>query len=120
MDAVVASIITSIITTLLSVGGSLAVCLINNSSQTKKTRAEIIAKQDERHQALKEQVAKIESDNRIAMKEMQLAINSLKVEIEKINAMIDRINDVDKRVAVLEEAQKVANHRIDDLEKRQN
>lgn len=116
MDAVFASVFASIITTVLSVGGSLAVCLINNSSQMKKTRAEIIAKQDERHQALKEQVSKLENDTRIATKETQLAIDSLKLEVAKINAVIDKFTDIDKRVALLEEKVKVANNRISDLE----
>lgn len=44
-------------------------------------------------------------------------IDNLKSQVEKHNSVIERTYSIEKDIAVLKEEQKVANHRIDDLEK---
>lgn len=46
-------------------------------------------------------------------------ITGLRKEVEKHNGVIERTYKLEQRMEVQEERQKVANHRIDDLEKRQ-
>lgn len=45
-------------------------------------------------------------------------LTNLRVEVEKHNKVIERTFALEKRMDVAEEKQKVANHRIDDLEAR--
>lgn len=44
-------------------------------------------------------------------------IQQLEEKVEKHNSLVSRMYEVEKREAVFEEEIKVANHRIDDLEK---
>jgi sensor histidine kinase YesM len=46
-------------------------------------------------------------------------IDELKKEVEKHNGLIDRVYKLEEKATLTEEQIKVANHRIDDLEKNQ-
>jgi sensor histidine kinase YesM len=46
-------------------------------------------------------------------------IDELKKEVEKHNGLIDRVYKLEEKATLTEEQIKVANHRIDDLEKTQ-
>lgn len=59
--------------------------------------------------------------NKIALIEMSLAhtredITALSTRVEKHNGVIDRVYHCEERLGVSEERQRVANHRLDDLE----
>lgn len=85
----------TVITGLISAGAAIIVCLINNHYQrieaNKKNEATIML--------------------------INYQINELKKEVEKHNSMIERTYELEKRQSVTEEQLKVANHRINDLEK---
>ena len=48
----------------------------------------------------------------------QYRLEQLEKKVDKHNGVIERMFDVEERTSVLEERQRVANHRIDDLERR--
>ena len=47
----------------------------------------------------------------------QYRLEMLEKKVDKHNGVIERMFDLEERASVLEERQRVANHRIDDLEK---
>lgn len=56
--------------------------------------------------------------NSSTRKLMEYQISELKTEVEKHNNLICRTYELEKRADVVEEKIRVANHRIDDLEKK--
>ena len=48
----------------------------------------------------------------------QYRLEQLEKKVDKHNSVIERMYNMEKRTDVLEERQKVANHRIEDLERR--
>lgn len=81
---------------LISGGVTLIVCMINNHYQSKAAR--------EQH------------NKTIALIEYRL--NELAVRVDKHNNVIERTYRLEEQAALQEEKMKVANHRIDDLEKK--
>lgn len=77
----------TIISGLISAAVTLAVCLITNTAQHKKTEAL-----------------------------MEYKLDALTKQVEKHNSIIERVFQLEKRADVLEEKVSVANHRINDLE----
>ena len=73
---------------LISAGAAIIVCVISNYYQNKKTTAL-----------------------------MEYKIDQLTKKVELHNNAITRLHEVEKRLGIDEEKIKVANHRIDDLEK---
>lgn len=73
---------------LISAGAAIIVCVISNYYQNKKTTAL-----------------------------MEYKIDQLTKKVELHNNAITRLYEVEKRIGIDEEKIKVANHRIDDLEK---
>ena len=47
----------------------------------------------------------------------QYRLEQLEKKVNKHNCVIERVFDLEERTSVIEERQRVANHRIDDLEK---
>lgn len=86
---------TAVISGLISAGAAIVVCLINNHYQR--------AEQDKKHEA--------------AIMLINYQIEELKKAVDKHNNIMERTYDLEKRQSVSEEQIKVANHRIDDLEK---
>ncbi len=84
----------AIITSLITGGVTLVVCMINNRYQLRQA--------DQKQQ---------ETVGLISYK-----LEELTKHVEKHNEVVERTFIVEKRLDVLEERGKVANHRIDDLE----
>ncbi|MBD5395029.1 MAG: hypothetical protein HDR71_12370 [Lachnospiraceae bacterium] len=85
----------AIITAVISSGATLIVCLINNFFQQRKTREE--------------------NSKTIALIDYKLT--ELTERVNKHNNVIERTYELEKLTELQEEKIKVANHRIDDLEK---
>ena len=87
MTAVYSAIVTGIVT--------LAVCLINNYFQQKQ----------------------IDKKNATTVELIVYRIDELTKKVEKHNQLVERTYKLEQDAAVMEEKLKVANHRIDDIEK---
>lgn len=83
---------------LISAAAAILVCLLNNYFTEK------------RHQE------KADTDLEVLKATISTEISALTREVEKHNQVITRVYELEKKTEVLEERQKVANHRIDDLE----
>lgn len=83
----------------ISAAAALAVCLLNNYFMEKRQRAQA------------------STDLEVMKATISAEIKSLTKEVEKHNSVITRVYDLETRADLAEERQKVANHRIDDLEK---
>lgn len=79
----------TIISSCISAAITLVVCLISNHSQSEKTRAL-----------------------------MEYKLEELTKRVDKHNNTIERTYDLERRMDVQEEQIKVANHRIEDLERK--
>lgn len=86
----------TVVVALISAGATLIVCLINNAFQAEK--------------------AEKQRNETIAL--IQYKIDELSDRVNKHNSIIERTYKLEKRAAVFEEKMTVANHRIDDLEKK--
>ena len=78
----------TIISACISAGVTLVICLLNNHGQQEKTRA---------------------------LREYKL--DELTKRVDKHNNVVERTYNIEERLSVQEEQIKVANHRIEDLEK---
>lgn len=85
----------TILASLISAAAAIIVCMINNHFQGIKT-------------------AKAHNDNIVLI---SYRLEQLEAKVDKHNNLIDRTYELERRADVLEEKQKVANHRIDDLER---
>lgn len=85
---------------LISAAAAIAVCLLNNYYMEKR------------------RAAQANVDLEVLKATITSEIKTLTKEVEKHNQVITRVYDLEKRVDVQEERQKVANHRIEDLEKK--
>lgn len=79
----------TIVAACISAGAAILVCMINNGSQQKKTRALLEYKMEE-----------------------------LTKRVDKHNNLVERTYHLEERMKVQEEKIKVANHRIEDLERK--
>ncbi len=113
----------TIVTTVISVAATLAVCLINNHFQRKRDedarevekesqQADITAHLEEIIAVQNESTSSIHSE--IGMIKYQLA--ELTKHVDKHNGVIERTYELEKRTELQEEKIKVANKRIADLE----
>lgn len=85
----------TIITGLVSAAASIVVCLINNHYQ--------------RIEAEKKHVTQLTL--------IEYKIEELRRAVEKHNSIVERTYELEKKAEVVEQQMKVANHRIEDLEK---
>lgn len=108
---------TEIVTSIIAIAGSLIVCVINNIVTVSKTRQELQNTQNQKFEELKSQVSDIKASNQQTMAVMQLSLDNLTKQVEKHNSVIERTYHLEERMSVVEEKQKVANHRIEDMEK---
>lgn len=99
----------AIILSLITGSVSLIVCIINNHTTMNKQRAEY-----EKH------MQEVNAMQNQAMALMEMKIDNLQKAVEKHNHVIERVYALEKSEAVFTESMKVANHRIDDLEKAMN
>ena len=86
----------TVVVALISAGATLIVCLINNAFQAEK--------------------AEKQRNETIAL--IQYKRDELSDRVDKHNSIIERTYKLEQRAAVYEEKMTVANHRIDDLEKK--
>lgn len=84
---------------LISAAAAIIVCLLNNYF-TDKRRQE-----------------KADTDFEVLKATITTEIGALTREVEKHNQVIERVYDLESKAALADEKIKVANHRIDDLEK---
>lgn len=84
----------TILASLISAGAAIIVCMINNHFQNVK-------------------MAKAQNDNIVLI---SYRMEQLEQKVDKHNNLIERTYDLERRADVMEEKQRVANHRIDDLE----
>lgn len=137
---------TGIITAVISAAVTLSVCLLNNHFQKRRDdrareaekRREEIAREERRQQDVKEREVEkekymadiMERVDKIMDEQHDLALNihndinilQFKVEtlskhVEKHNSVIERTYELEKASEVHEEKIRVANHRIEDLER---
>ena len=85
----------TIIPSLLSAAATLLVCLINNHYQQ----------------------IELEKKHSETITLIEYKLDELTKKVEKHNQLIERTYELEKRADVADEKLKVANHRIDDLEK---
>ena len=85
---------------IISAGAAIFVCLLNNFYMDKRREA------------------KAETDFEVLKASITAEIRSLTKEVEKHNNVIERVYSLETKADVFEEKMKVANHRIDDLEKK--
>lgn len=85
----------TIIAALIAAGASIIVCAISNNTQQKKTRAQ--------HQ---------ENVTLIAYR-----LEQLEKKVDLHNGAVERLYKVEQRLGIDEEKIKIANHRLEDLEK---
>lgn len=86
----------TIIASLISAGSAIAVCIINSNAQNKKMLAEL--------------------DKRDTLQAYRL--DQLEKKVDKHNSVIERTYELEKKTELIDEKVKVANHRIDDLERK--
>lgn len=98
--------IAAVIETIISVTGALLVCLINNHYQQQRF---------EEQQKTSAEEAERKHDETIHMIEYKLDQLAKKVDLH--NSAVERLYIVEKGMALTDEKLKVANHRIEDLEK---
>lgn len=91
---------------LISVAGALVVCLINNHYQQQRF--------EEQQKTAAEEVNR-KHDETIHMIEYKLDQLTKKVELH--NNAVERIYILEKGMAITDEKMRVANHRIEDLER---
>ena len=83
----------------ISAGAAILVCLLNNYFMERR------------------RAAQANVDLEVLKTAISSELGSLRREVEKHNNVIERVYDLDARMDVQEERQKVANHRLDDLER---
>lgn len=83
----------------ISAGAAILVCLLNNYFMERR------------------RAAQANVDFEVLKTAISSELGSLRREVEKHNNVIERVYDLEARMEVQEERQKVANHRLDDLER---
>lgn len=86
----------TILASLISAGSAIAVCIINGNAQNKKMLAEL--------------------DKRDTLQAYRL--DQLEKKVDKHNSVIERTYELERKADVVDEKLKVANHRLDDLERK--
>ena len=84
----------TILASLISAAAAIIVCMVNNHFTLKRTE-------------------KAQQDNIVLI---SYRLEQLEHKVDKHNTLIERTYELERKTAVLEEKQSVANHRIDDLE----
>jgi hypothetical protein len=100
-----------IVTTLISVAGSLLVAYGTWTVQMKQAR-------QKEHDEIVRLLEEHKNDTELQIKLIQKDIQTLSDRVEKHNGVLERTILLEQKTAVQEEQIKVANHRIDDLERK--
>lgn len=110
--------VVSIITTLLSVAGSLAVAFGTWHYQMKAEREKTANEIKKMVDGLQDDITGINSNVQQQIAIIDLKIVDLTKSVEKHNNVIERTYKLEQESAVHTEQIKVANHRIEDLERK--
>ena len=106
MDPVVAAALIGLAGVLLTGGCTIWAQKIIATQHTKELFAKLDKQSELADEKMRGEIAVIKKD-----------INTLSEHVEKHNQVVDRTYELERRMSVQEEKTKVANHRIDDLEK---
>lgn len=114
----------SIIPAVISAAAALIVCLINNRYQRKHDENVREAEKNQQQTNLTAHLEEIianqnESTNQIhnEIEMMRYQLSELAKHVDRHNKVIERTYELEKHTELQEEKIRVANHRIDDLEK---
>lgn len=114
----------AILSAVISGAVTLVVCLLNNNYQRKRDEKSREATKDKEQKDITEHLEEIKDaqndfktqiHNEIGMVKYQLS--ELTKRVEKHNNVIERTYELEKQTEIQEEKIRVANHRIEDLEK---
>ena len=109
-----------IVTTLITAIGSFQMSVKKDREKAKEElKAELIKYHEKNQQDildLKEDVTAMGANLQQKIAIIEVNINTLSDRVEKHNGVIDRVYRCEERIEVSDERQRVANHRIDDLE----
>lgn len=92
----------TVIAALIAGAVTLIVCIVNNLFQQKRLTDKVAEQQ--------RQTASV----------LEIKLDNLTRQVEKHNNLVERMYHIEEKAALYEEKMKVANHRIDDLEKSMN
>lgn len=114
------TIISAIFTFLASVGSAAIVSIGNRNKTIEEVKKELRNVREESKATDQEMHADIlmlgqQTESNLAL--IRKDIVTLSEHVEKHNGVIERTYQLEKRADVMDERQRVANHRIDDLEK---
>lgn len=109
---------TAIITALISAVVTLVGCIINNSAQQRKNDTEQDKRMTEITHANELSLQQIEASISQKIALLDVKFDELTKKVEKHNGLVERTYKLESDVKLMQEKQSVANHRIDDLEKK--
>lgn len=89
----------TVIAALIAGAVTLIVCVVNNLFQNRRLTDKVAEQQ--------RQTASV----------LEIKLDNLTRQVEKHNNLVERMYHIEEKAALYEEKMKVANHRIDDLEK---
>jgi len=119
-EAGIIAVVTAILTFLASVI-SAAFVSIGNRNKTIKAMEDAIRSVNEQSKAqdqeIHAEILLLKQETSGAFDLIRKDITQLSDRVEKHNSVIERTYQLEKRAEVMEEKQRVANHRIDDLER---
>lgn len=109
---------------IISAAAALIVCLLNNGYQRKRDESAREAEKNEQQADLTAHLEEIianqnESSSQIhsEIEMIRYQLSELSKHVDKHNRVIERTYELEKRTELQEEKIRVANHRIEDLEK---
>lgn len=118
----------SVIPAIISAAAAIIVCLINNHLQRKRDESKRAAEKEQQQADLKADLTahlkevianQNESTSQIhnEIEMIRYQLSELAKHVDKHNKVIERTYELEKRTELQEEKIKVANHRLNDLEK---
>jgi len=119
-EAGVIAIVTAVLTFLASVGSAAIVSIGNRNKTIEAVKEELRNVREESKATDQEMHAEIllfKQETAGSLNLIRKDITTLSDRVEKHNGVVDRTYVLEKKAEVMEEKQRVANHRIDDLEK---
>ena len=96
----------NILPALVSAFITLVVCLINNAVTIKKSREDI-----------KQHNIEVQAIHDKSLALLEEKLSTLAKNVERHNQVVERVYNLEKQTEIQEEKIRVANHRIEDLEK---
>lgn len=114
---------------LISAGASIVVCVLNNRAQQKKQDIEQDKRMTEIEHKNEKMVLEMKAAHKQGLSEMSAQMqqtiavldckfDDLRTKVEKHNGLIEKTYKLESDMLVVHEKIAVANHRIDDLERR--